>query len=47
MNFAVFLLCVAAGIAIYFCGVRPFLIPLEWRIPSGRAYQPSLGVPKH
>lgn len=38
-------LCIAAGIAIYFGIVRPFMIPLEWRVPNGRAYRPTLGVP--
>lgn len=45
MNAAtVLLLCIPAGLAIYFVIVRPFLIPLEWRIPGGRAYQPTLAA---
>lgn len=44
MNALVLLLCVPAGLAIYFLVVRPFLIPLEWRIPNGRAYRPTLGA---
>lgn len=42
----VFLFCIVAGLAIYFGIVAPFLIPLEWRIPTGRAYLPTLGAPR-
>lgn len=46
MDIAIFLLCTIAGLALYFGLVRPFLIPLEWRIPTGRAYMPTLGAPR-
>lgn len=39
-------LCVVAGLVIYFGVVRPFLIPLEWQIPTGRAYRPTFGAPQ-
>lgn len=42
MSAIVLLLCVPAGLALYFLVVRPFVIPLERRIPSGRAYRPTL-----
>lgn len=45
MDAALFLLCIVGGVAIYFGLVRPFLIPLSWRIPTGKAYRASLGVP--
>ena len=35
------LFCVPVGVAIYFGIVRPFLIPIEWRISTGKAYRPS------
>ena len=38
--------CVAGGIAIYHVIVRPFMIPLTKRIPNGREYRASLGVPR-
>lgn len=44
--FPVILLCVAAGTGIYFTIVRPFMIPLEWKIPTGRAYRATLGARK-
>jgi len=39
-----FLLCCLAGLGLYFGLVRPFLIPLSRRIPTGRAYRPSFGA---
>lgn len=39
MEYAILILCILAGLAIYFGIVRPWAIPLEWRIPTGRAYQ--------
>lgn len=39
---AVFLLCVLAGVAIYFVGVRPWLVPLTQRIPHDRKYWPGM-----
>lgn len=42
MNFIVLLVCIPVGLAIYFGLVRPFLIPLDWRIPTGRAYRATL-----
>jgi hypothetical protein len=47
MNGLILLGCVVAGVGIYFAIVRPFLIPLEWRVPNGRAYQPTLGVARN
>lgn len=44
MSAVLLLLCVPAGVAIYFLAVRPFVIPLEWRIPTSRAYRPTLGA---
>lgn len=37
--------CALAGLAIHFAIVRPFLLPLTERIPTGRAYRPTLGAP--
>lgn len=42
MYIAIFFACVPVGLAIYFGLVRPFLIPLDWRIPTGRAYRATL-----
>lgn len=44
MSAIVLLLCVPAALAIYFGIVRPFLIPLEWKIPHGAAYRPTSGA---
>lgn len=41
---AIIALCVVVGLAVYFLIVRPFLIPLEWKIPNGRAYRATLGA---
>lgn len=38
------LLCVAAGLLIYFVVVRPFVIPLEWKVPTSRVYLPTIGT---
>jgi hypothetical protein len=46
MSAVILLLCIVVGLTLYFLVVRPFLIPLEWRIPNGRAYRPTLGVPR-
>lgn len=40
----IFLACTVAALVIHFVIVRPFLIPLTQRIPTGRAYQPTLGA---
>lgn len=42
----VLLICIPAGLAIYFGIVRPLLIPIEWRIPTGKAYRPSFRTAK-
>lgn len=41
----VLILCCVGGLALYFGVVRPFFIPLSWRIPTGAAYRPLLGAP--
>lgn len=38
------LACAVVGLAIHFVIVRPFLIPLTQKIPTGRAYRPTFGV---
>lgn len=45
---AILIGCAALGCLIYFAIVRPLLIPIEWRIPTGKAYRASLthGVSK-
>jgi hypothetical protein len=35
--------CLIGGLAIYFLIVRPLVMPLTQRIPTGKAYRPSLG----
>lgn len=44
MILLIMLLCTVAALAIYFVIIRPFCIPLEWRIPTGRAYRATLGA---
>jgi hypothetical protein len=39
---AIVLGCIALGCLIYFAIVRPLLIPIEWRIPTGKAYRATL-----
>lgn len=39
-----FLVCVVVGLALYFGVVRPFVVPLTQRIPTGRAYRATLGA---
>lgn len=34
--------CVLAGLLIYFVLVRPFVVPLTRRIPTGRQYRATL-----
>jgi hypothetical protein len=46
MSGLLFVLCCAAGLGLYFGVVRPFFIPLSWRIPTGRAYRANLGTPQ-
>ncbi len=36
--------CLIGGVGIYFIIVRPFLMPLTQRIPTGKAYRPNLGA---
>jgi hypothetical protein len=43
----ILLACVFVGLLVYFGIVRPFMIPLQWKIPTGAAYRASLGAPKH
>lgn len=43
MIVALLVLCSVAGLGLYFGIVRPLLIPLSWRIPTGRAYRPTFG----
>lgn len=38
----ILLLCVPVAIAIYALIVRPFIVPLSSRIPSGKEYRASL-----
>lgn len=42
MRVLILLTCVPIGIAIYFVIVRPLIIPLTHRIPTGREYRPTL-----
>jgi hypothetical protein len=44
MTAVVFLVCVAVGLLLHFAVVRPFLMPVEWKIPSSRAYVPTFGA---
>lgn len=34
--------CVLVGLLIYFVLVRPFVVPLTKRIPTGKAYRATL-----
>lgn len=38
--------CTIAGVIIHLAIVRPFLLPLTQRIPTGAAYRASLGAPR-
>ncbi len=38
----ILLVCIAAGVALYFGIVRPLVVPLSWRIPTGSAYRATL-----
>jgi hypothetical protein len=40
----ILVLCTVVGLAVYFGIVRPFLIPIEWKIPTGRVYRATLGA---
>lgn len=42
MNWVILLLCVPAAIGIYVLIVRPLLVPLSGRIPTGKEYRASL-----
>lgn len=33
--------CAVAGVGIYFAIVKPLLVPLTSRIPTGREYRPT------
>lgn len=44
MEFVIFGCCVVIGLGIYYAIVKPLLIPLTSRIPTGREYRASLGV---
>lgn len=44
MEWLIFLICVPIALLIYFGIVRPLIIPLTHRIPTGREYRPTLGV---
>lgn len=44
MEILILLVCVPVGMLIYFCIVRPLLIPLTQRIPTGREYRATLGT---
>jgi hypothetical protein len=37
----VLLACIPAGLLIYVVAVRPFVIPLTQRIPTGKCYRPT------
>jgi hypothetical protein len=41
----VLLFCVAVGVGVYWLLVRPFTLPLEKKIPTGRAYRAGV-VPR-
>lgn len=38
----IILFCVPVALLIYFVIVKPLLIPLTQRIPTGREYRPTL-----
>lgn len=42
MTFVILALCIVAGLAIYWWIVRPIMVPLSARIPTGREYKASL-----
>ncbi len=44
MEILILLVCVPVGMLIYFCIVRPLLIPLTQRIPTGREYRATLSA---
>lgn len=35
----VFLACVAGGVGVWYFLIRPFAVPLEKKIPTGRSYR--------
>lgn len=45
MDTVIFLLCIVAGLGIHFAIVRPLLVPLTQKIPTGAAYRATLGAP--
>lgn len=42
MLFVILLACSVAGVALYLLIVRPLLVPLTSRIPTGRQYRATL-----
>lgn len=43
MEWLIVLICVPLALIIYFGIIRPMLIPLTRRIPTGREYRATLG----